>query len=130
MYPPTPLERLILGRKYGVDEWIPLALQELCERPRQLTPDEARLMDFEDVVLVGSVREKVRNQAPLTVSSAGITSCIEALRRGEPQMTPPVGAETPPSLSSTPVFGATSTSAAIFGAGFGGFGGFGGRKPR
>src|SRR6267154_2927699 len=51
MEPPTPNELLILGRKYGVDEWIPLALQELCERPQPLTPDEARLMDFEDVVL-------------------------------------------------------------------------------
>ena len=55
--------------------------RELCERPQPLTPDEARLMDFEDVILVGSVREKVRNQA-LTVDSAGIRDCIEALGRG------------------------------------------------
>jgi hypothetical protein len=81
--PSTPDQRLILGRKYGVDQWIPLALQELCERPQPLTPDEARLMDLEDVVLVGSVREKIRNQA-LTVNSAGIRDCIEARRRGEP----------------------------------------------
>ena len=114
--PPTPHERLILGRKYGVDEWVPLALQELCERPQPLTPDEARLMDFEDVVLVGSVREKVRNQA-LTVDSAGIRDCVEALRRGEPWKKPLVGAAAPASLSSTSIFGRrTSTGhASAFG---------------
>jgi hypothetical protein len=79
--PPTPHERLILGKKYGVDQWIALALQELCERPQPLTPEEARLMDFEDVVLVGSVREKVRKHG-LTVTSAGIISFLEARRSG------------------------------------------------
>jgi len=81
--PPTAHRRLILGRKYGVDQWITLALQDLCERSQPLTPDEARQMDFEDVILVGSVREKVREQS-LTVDSEGIKNCIEALKRGEP----------------------------------------------
>lgn len=110
MEPPTPHERLILGQKYGVDEWIPLALQELCERPQPLTPDEARLMDFEDVVLVGSVREKVRNQA-LTVNSAGIRDCLETLRRGEPWAMPLVGAAAAAATPSRP-------SAQLFGSGF------------
>ena len=114
MEPPTPGERLTLGRKHGVDEWIPLALRELCERPQPLTADEARLMDFEDVVLVGSVREQVRNNA-LTVNSAGISDCIEALRRGEPWTMPLVGAPSPPSPTSTPV-PVTSSPATAFGA--------------
>jgi hypothetical protein len=85
--PPTPHQRLILGRKCGVDQWIPLALQELCERPQALTPDEARLMDVEDVVLVGSVREKVRSRK-ITVKSVGIRDHIEAWRNGEPWTRP------------------------------------------
>ena len=40
-------------------------------------------MDLEDVVLVGSVREKVRRQTP-TMNSAIIRDCIEARRNGEP----------------------------------------------
>jgi hypothetical protein len=114
MEPPTPHERLILGRKYGVDEWIPLALQELCERPQPLTADEARLMDFEDVVLVGSVREEVRNNA-VTVNSAGISDCIEALRRGEPWTMPLVATPAPPSSSSNSAFGTTGFPAKPFG---------------
>ncbi|KAI0268463.1 hypothetical protein BGY98DRAFT_1019450 [Russula aff. rugulosa BPL654] len=112
--PPTPHERLILGRKYDVDEWIPLALQELCERPQPLTADEARLMDFEDVVLVGSVREEVRNNA-VTVNSAGISDCIEALRRGEPWTMPLVATPAPPSSSSNSAFGTTGFPAKPFG---------------
>jgi len=80
--PPTPLQRLILGRKYAVEDWILPALQDLCERPLPLAFDEARLMTIEDVILVGSVRESVRSHT-LTVESAGITDCIEALRNGK-----------------------------------------------
>ena len=117
MEPPTPHERLILGRKYGIDEWIPLALEELCERSQPLTPDEARLMDFEDVVLVGSVREKVRNQARM-VNSAEICDCIEALRRGEPWTMPPGRSRsvTPVSRSVTPPSPLFGTTASTFGA--------------
>ena len=60
---PTAHQRLILGRKYGIDQWILPALQELCERPEPPTRDEARLMGLEDVILIGSVREKVRTRA-------------------------------------------------------------------
>ncbi len=57
-------------------------------------------MDFEDVVLVGSVREKVRKQTPI-VNSKEIEDCIEALRRGEPWERPK---DVPPPVSSTSVF--------------------------
>jgi hypothetical protein len=81
--PPKAHQRLILGRKHGIDRWILPALQELCERPEPPTPDEARLMGLEDVILVGSVREKVRTHA-LTANSAGIMDRIKAWGSVEP----------------------------------------------
>jgi len=87
--PPSPHQRLILGRKYSVKQWILPALQALCERPQPLTLDEARVMDFEDVVLVGSVREAVRSNT-LTVKPTEIKDCIEAWKRGEPWTPPPL----------------------------------------
>jgi len=45
--------------------------------PEPPTPDEARLMGLEDVILVGSVREKVRTHA-LVANSAGIMNRIKA----------------------------------------------------
>jgi len=81
--PPNPLQRLTLARKYTIEQWIIPALLELCERQEPLSLDEARLMDFGDVVLVVSVRQTVRSPT-LTVNGAGIRDCIQAWRSGEP----------------------------------------------
>ena len=81
--PPNSLNRLLLARKHGVEQWILPALLELCQRPEPLSLEEARLMDFEDVVLVGSVRQTVRS-ATLMVQGMEIRNCIRALKRGEP----------------------------------------------
>ncbi|KAI9508389.1 hypothetical protein F5148DRAFT_1013693 [Russula earlei] len=81
--PPSPLHRLILARKYNVEKWVLPALLELCERPQPLSVDEGRLIDFEDVVLVMSVRQTVRS-SNLTVAGAEIKDCIQASTRGEP----------------------------------------------
>ncbi|KAI9508388.1 hypothetical protein F5148DRAFT_916261 [Russula earlei] len=80
--PPTPHQRLLLGRRYAIEQWILPALQELCEGSDPLTSDEARLMRFEDVILIGSVREAVRSRR-LAVEAAGIRDCIEAWRSGK-----------------------------------------------
>jgi hypothetical protein len=81
--PPNSLSRLLLARKHGVEQWILPALLELCQRPEPLSLEEARLMDFEDVVLVGSVRQTVRSNS-LMVRGAEIRNCIRAWKRGEP----------------------------------------------
>ena len=102
--PPSPLRRLILARKCAVEEWVNPALLELCERPEPLGLDEARLMDFEDVVLVGSVRQNVRSPT-LTTNSAGIKDCIQAWKSGEPWSPDPAAVSrpsTPPVWSRPP----------------------------
>ncbi len=74
---PDPLKTLLLARKHSVEEWILPALLELCKRPEPLILEEARLMDFEDVVLVESVRQAVRSST-LTVDGTGIRDHIRA----------------------------------------------------
>jgi hypothetical protein len=56
---------------------------ELCERSEPLSLEEARLMDFEDVVLVGSVRQTVRSST-LMVDGTRIGNYIRAWKSGEP----------------------------------------------
>jgi hypothetical protein len=85
--PPNPLDRLILARKYAVEEWTLPALLGLCERPDSLSLEEARLMDFEDVVLVGSVRQTVR-PSMLTVDGTGIGNYVRAWKSGTPSSSP------------------------------------------
>ena len=81
--PSDPLKKLVLARKNNIDTWIQPALLELCIRPQPLSLEEARLMDFEDVILVGSVRQTARSST-LTVESTGIRNCIQAWQKREP----------------------------------------------
>jgi hypothetical protein len=116
--PPSAYHRLLLARKFGIDQWTLPALSELCERPQPLSVDEARLMDVEDIVLVGSVRERVRSST-LTVEPSEIRSCIEAWKKGEPWRPPsrvglvaavPISAPTtPPPIGSSSAIGNTVT---------------------
>ena len=81
--PPDPLKKLLLARKNNVDSWIQPTLLELCQRPQPLSLKEARLMDSEDVILVGSVRQTARSST-LAVDGMGIKNCIQAWQSGEP----------------------------------------------
>jgi hypothetical protein len=99
--PPTPHDRLILARAYSINDWVVPALSELCERRSPLTLDEARQMDIEDVVLVATVREDIRNHA-LRVDGAEILRPMEAAQAGKhvPPAVPTSGAvEHPSSLT-------------------------------
>jgi len=75
--PPTPNDQLLLARTYSVDHWVIPALSALCERSAPLSLDEARQMDIEDVILVATVREGIRNHA-LQVDAAEIPRRVEA----------------------------------------------------
>jgi hypothetical protein len=80
--PPTPYDRLLLARTYSVDDWVIPALSALCERRAPLSLDEARQMDIEDVVLVATVREDIRNHA-LQVDAVEIPRRVEAAQAGK-----------------------------------------------
>jgi len=75
--PPNACERLLLARKYDVDDWVLPALSALCERRPPLSLEEARQMSIEDVVIVATVREEVRDNK-LPVNTASISRRIEA----------------------------------------------------
>ena len=79
--PPTPHDRLLLSRRYLVDNWVIPALSALCERVTPLSLSEARQMSIEDVVLVSTVREDIRSHA-LQVDSAEIPLRVEAEQLG------------------------------------------------
>ena len=76
MDPPNACERLLLARNYNVDDWVLPALSALCERRLPVSLEEARPMDNEDVVLVATVREEIRDNK-LPVNMAGISRRIK-----------------------------------------------------
>ena len=72
----------MLARTYSVEEWVLPALTALCSRALPLSLDEARQMDLEDVILVASVREEIRDGA-LRVDVTDIPHCVEAVQVGK-----------------------------------------------
>src|SRR6267154_50038 len=64
--PPTPCDQLLLARTYGIDYWVLPSLSALCERTTPISLNEARRMRIEDVVLVATVREDIRNDGSKT----------------------------------------------------------------
>ena len=79
--PPTPHDQLLLARRYSIDDWVLPALSALCERTAPLSLDEARQMNIEDVVIVATVRENIRNST-LRVDVAEIPRRVEAAQAG------------------------------------------------
>ena len=77
--PPTPHERLLLSRAYSVNHWVIPALSELCERRAPLSLDEACQMNIDDIVLVATVREDIRNHT-VQVDAAEIPRRVEAVQ--------------------------------------------------
>jgi len=95
--PPSALQRLVVARKYDIEQWIVPALVGLCERPEPLSLNEASLLDLEDFVLVGSVRESVRS-SNLVVRGAGIRDHILTWK-GELESPPSPVSDSPGTLT-------------------------------
>ncbi|KAH9067694.1 hypothetical protein EDB87DRAFT_1553020, partial [Lactarius vividus] len=80
--PPTSHDKFVLARTYSVDHWVLPALTALCKRSLPLSLDEARQMSMEDVILVGTVREEIREGA-LRVDVADIPRHVKVAQAGK-----------------------------------------------
>jgi hypothetical protein len=60
----TPIDKIVLGRKYYADlsHWLEQAFIDVCIRNDPLKLEEARRLSVEDIVHIGEVRHLIRNQ--------------------------------------------------------------------
>ncbi|KAF8270207.1 hypothetical protein EI94DRAFT_816055 [Lactarius quietus] len=93
--PRTAYDRLLLARKYAVDDWVIPALTGLCDRASPLSLDEAREMSIEDVVLIATVREDIRSRI-VFISPAEVSRRVEEMQTGKPVPVPAAGNEASP----------------------------------
>jgi hypothetical protein len=56
----SPIDKIVLGRKHNVVEWLSGAYREVCERDGALTLEEAHRLGMEDVVRISSLRQDIR----------------------------------------------------------------------
>jgi hypothetical protein len=59
----SPVDKIVLGRKYGFDDWLIPAFVAVCARAEPLSLAEAKRMDGEDVARIYQAREKVRGSS-------------------------------------------------------------------
>jgi hypothetical protein len=62
-----PLERLVLGDKYGIEDWSASAFDDLLAREETLTLEEVVALDFDRFVRFVAVRDERRRQEVVTL---------------------------------------------------------------
>jgi len=74
----SPIDKIVLGRRHNILNWLPDAYQAVCERPDALTLEEAKLLGMEDVVKISSLRQDIRPNGFKTTIS--LTLSVDVLR--------------------------------------------------
>ncbi|KZP25146.1 hypothetical protein FIBSPDRAFT_687255, partial [Athelia psychrophila] len=53
----SPIDKIVLGRRYGVNEWLSGAYGAVCVQPAALTLDEGRRLGVDDVIRIYAIRQ-------------------------------------------------------------------------
>ncbi|EPQ53960.1 hypothetical protein GLOTRDRAFT_23935, partial [Gloeophyllum trabeum ATCC 11539] len=53
----SPIDKIVLGHKYDIQEWLPDAYHALCVRKDPLSDDEAERLGAKDTARVARIRE-------------------------------------------------------------------------
>ncbi|KZP04075.1 hypothetical protein FIBSPDRAFT_767980, partial [Athelia psychrophila] len=53
----TPIDKIVLGRRYGITEWLPGAYEAVCIRVDPLTLEEGMKLGVEDTVRISAARQ-------------------------------------------------------------------------
>lgn len=53
----APIDKIVLGRRYGITEWLPSAYEAVCTRADPLTLEEGMKLGIEDTVRISTARQ-------------------------------------------------------------------------
>jgi len=70
----SPIDRIVLGRRYEITEWLVDAYTAACERSSALTLEEAGRLGLEDVVKISFLRQEIR-----TLSSGPARASVDVV---------------------------------------------------
>ena len=72
----SPVDRILLGRRYDIPEWLGTAYLELCTRDDALSYEEGVRLGMHDVILLSDIRQSVRG-GRVTMQDRNIAILIE-----------------------------------------------------
>ncbi|KZP08615.1 hypothetical protein FIBSPDRAFT_688896, partial [Athelia psychrophila] len=55
----TDIDKIVLGRQYGIDQWLHEAFIAVCMREQSLTKEEGRQMKADDIIEISAIRQLV-----------------------------------------------------------------------
>ncbi|KAJ6578913.1 hypothetical protein DFH09DRAFT_909392 [Mycena vulgaris] len=73
----SAVERIALGRRYDVPEWLAPAYTEVCERKDPLNLAEGRLLELDDIIWIGKVRHCIRYASNLNRHHDSIVQLVQ-----------------------------------------------------
>ncbi|KAF7973580.1 hypothetical protein HWV62_14862 [Athelia sp. TMB] len=53
----VPVDKIVLGRRYGISEWLPGAYEAVCKREDPLTVEEGMKLGVEDIIKISAARQ-------------------------------------------------------------------------
>ncbi|KZP33851.1 hypothetical protein FIBSPDRAFT_672819, partial [Athelia psychrophila] len=53
----TDVDKIVLGRQYGIDEWLGDAYLAVCMRHKSLSKEEGRRMKVDDIIEINAIRQ-------------------------------------------------------------------------
>lgn len=53
----APIDKIVLGKRYGITEWLPSAYETVCTRADPLTVEEGMKLGIEDTVRISAARQ-------------------------------------------------------------------------
>ncbi|KZP04737.1 hypothetical protein FIBSPDRAFT_711588, partial [Athelia psychrophila] len=53
----NPVDKIVLGRRYGIIDWLPAAYEAVCTRSGPLTVEEGMKLCVEDIVRIAAARQ-------------------------------------------------------------------------
>jgi hypothetical protein len=56
----SPVDKINLGLRYDIVQWLVPAYVEVCERDEPLNQEEGKKLGMEDVIAIGEVRHSIR----------------------------------------------------------------------
>ncbi|KZP17544.1 hypothetical protein FIBSPDRAFT_830314 [Athelia psychrophila] len=52
-----PIDKIVLGRRYGISDWLPGAYEAVCTRADPLTDEEGMKLGVEDIIKISAARQ-------------------------------------------------------------------------
>ncbi|KII95518.1 hypothetical protein PLICRDRAFT_97435 [Plicaturopsis crispa FD-325 SS-3] len=81
----TPVDKIVLGRKHDIDEWLFDAYRSLCVRPDALSLEEGLRLGMQETISISEARQEIRRSriitdaVPVVVSRKFGVECPSAL---------------------------------------------------